>query len=97
MHIHLLPCTDAGCHDVPDPSCGDGNCAVSSSIGMFIPAMEVSCAGDAAFPPCVCAGPAEPLSCADANTSDNAKAKSSQKANEVFLTKIHRYESSKQS
>jgi hypothetical protein len=41
IHIHSLPGTEAGCQDVPEPSCGEGSGdAIDSSIDICIPAID---------------------------------------------------------
>src|SRR5215468_5191462 len=45
VHIHSCPETEAGCHDVPEPWCGEGSLNFAlSSIFICIPAM--SCCGE---------------------------------------------------
>ena len=42
-HIHECPLTEAGCHDVPEPSCGDGNDAAEDVwCFMSIPGIDMS-------------------------------------------------------
>src|SRR5690349_11415556 len=42
IHIHSFAGTEAGCHPVPDPACGDGN-TTAAGASICIPAMEASC------------------------------------------------------
>src|ERR1035437_6746026 len=82
IHIHSYPCTEAGCHAVPDPSWGEGGWSAVRSI--FISPMDASGAGDASFWACARAATAASICWAETGASDNAA--SNRKAHSVFFT-----------
>ena len=61
FHIHECPLTEAGCHDVPEPSCGDGNddtediCCSMSIPGIDMFSCSCCCAGVIETPEVACA------------------------------------------
>jgi hypothetical protein len=61
FHIHECLLTEAGCHDVPEPSCGDGNddtediCCSMSIPGIDMFSCSCCCAGVIETPEVACA------------------------------------------